>query len=75
MEIKRVSAISGVERVKDIPVNPDDYIAWKNGEVSMNEAMPYLNDEDREFILSGIIKDEWNEIFKNEVNYAREDFI
>jgi hypothetical protein len=29
----------------------------------MQELMPYLTDEDQEFILSGITPDEWNEVF------------
>ena len=68
MEIKRVSAISGVERVRDIPVNPDDYISWKNGEVSIYDAMPYLNEDDRTFILAGITNDEWKKAFQSEIS-------
>jgi hypothetical protein len=33
--------------------------------------MPYLNDEDREFILSGITADEWDEAFSE--NYEDAD--
>jgi len=64
MEIKRKSVITGVERVREIPVDPEHFTLWKNGYVSINEAMPYLNDEDRQFIISGITKEEWEEAFK-----------
>lgn len=64
MYIKRKSAISGIERTRSIPVNPDDYIMWQSGLGSIQDLMPYLNDNDREFILSGITKEEWDSAFE-----------
>jgi hypothetical protein len=63
MYIKRKSVITGIERTRSIPVNPDDYIAYRAGVGNMQELMPYLTDEDQEFILSGITPEEWNEVF------------
>ena len=63
MYISRKSVISGITRTRYIPVNPDDYLAWKSGVGSVQELMPYLNDNDREFILSGITADEWEDAF------------
>jgi hypothetical protein len=63
MYIKRKSVISGIERTRSIPVNPDDYIAWQAGIGSVQDLMPYLNDDDREFILSGITPEEWDAAF------------
>lgn len=62
MRITRKSVISGIERTRDIPVNPDDFISWEKGYGNMQDLMPYLTDEDREFILSGIIPGEWGKI-------------
>ena len=67
MWIKRQSAISGIERTRNIPVNPDDFFLWKNGEGSVEDLMPYLTDSDRDFILSGITGDEWDDIFSQSV--------
>jgi hypothetical protein len=63
MYIKRKSVISGIERTRSIPVNLDDYIAWQSGLGSVQDLMPYLNDADREFILSGITPEEWDDAF------------
>ncbi len=63
MYISRTSVISGINRTLNIPVNPDDYLAWKAGVGNVQELMPYLNDNDREFILSGITSDEWDDAF------------
>jgi len=67
MEIKRKSVITGVERVVNIPVNPEDLILWENGDASIDDAMPYLNNSDREFILSGITQEEWRAVFAEEI--------
>lgn len=68
MLIKRKSVLSGIERTKDIPVNPEDMLLWETGTVNIQDAMPYLNDSDREFILTGITEDEWSKAFSEEVD-------
>jgi hypothetical protein len=67
MLIKRKSAISGIERCRDIPVNPEDFAMWQKGYGNVQDLMPYLNDSDREFILSGITDDEWDGAFSEEI--------
>jgi hypothetical protein len=63
MWIKRKSVISGIERTRNIPVNPDEYLSWQAGVGDIETLMPYLTDSDREFILSGITSDEWDAAF------------
>ena len=75
MQIKRKSVITGTERVRDIPVNPDDLIAWEKGYGNIQDIMPYLNDNDREFILSGITPEEWNDLFSEEIEEIVDDNI
>lgn len=72
MLIKRKSYISGIERTRDIPVNPEDLAAWSAGHGSIQDIMPYLNDSDREFILSGITDEEWDEAFADEEELEEE---
>jgi hypothetical protein len=67
MKITRKSVISGIQRTIDIPVNPEDYIAWQDGYGNIQDLMPYLSLDHREFILSGITAEEWDAAFaKNE---------
>lgn len=63
MKIKRTSSISGIVREREIPVNPEHLILWERGYGNIQDLMPYLNDADREFILSGITAEEWDEAF------------
>lgn len=63
MMIRRISAISGIARSRNININPDDWISYVSGYKNIYDAMPYLSDEDRDFILSGITKKEWEDAF------------
>ncbi len=66
MIIKRKSNLTGVENVRDIKVEPSDLFAWEAGQGSALDLMPYLSQEDRDFIVSGITKDEWISVFSLE---------
>jgi hypothetical protein len=68
MKITRKSAITGIQRVIDIPVNPEDFMSWQAGHGNIEDLMPYLSDDHREFILSGITSEEWDEAFLEDVS-------
>ena len=63
MQIKRTSILSGIERTKNIPVDPNDMMLYQLEMGSIQELMPYLTNADREFIMTGITDSEWNEAF------------
>lgn len=65
MLITRKSTLSGVERTRDLPVDPEHYALWKLG-TPIQAAMPYLSAGDREFIMTGITQEEWNAAFAYE---------
>lgn len=65
MQITRVSSYSGIKRTKEINVTQEQLDSWKNGEL-IQKAMPDVLPEDREFIINGMTKDEWNELFPPE---------
>lgn len=60
MLITRKSILSGVERTRDLPVSKGQYEAYMEGMLVQN-AFPQLSADDREFIISGITAEEWNE--------------
>ena len=67
MKISKQSSITGKVTTRDIPVNPEDYIFWMAGNVSIEDAMPYLSETDKEFILAGISKEEWSSFISKEL--------
>ncbi len=46
----------------EIDLDPEDYFAWKNGEKNIQDAMPYLTPDEREFLMTGITAKEWDEM-------------
>lgn len=66
MMITRTSPFTGITRTKDILVTEDQIARWQRGERIQN-VMPYLSASDREFIMTGITDDEWDQAFREEV--------
>jgi hypothetical protein len=62
MLIERKSTLSGNVNVMDIDVTPMQVESWEQGELVQN-AMPNLSADEREFIMSGITPTEWDEMF------------
>ena len=61
MLITRTSTFSGVTRTIDMPVTDEQMQLWASG-VLIQDAMPNLSDSQREFILSGMVDEEWDQM-------------
>lgn len=62
MLITRTSAISGKTRTLDLPCTQADYDRWAVGGSLIQDAMPYLTMDQREFIKTGITSEEWDQL-------------
>ena len=62
MIITRTSTLSGHISSMDIDVTVEQVASWEQGELVQN-AMPNLSADEREFIMTGITPTEWNEMF------------
>lgn len=62
MLIQRVSMLSGARNAREIPVTQEQLDAWNSG-VLIQNAMPNLSADDREFIKTGITPEEWEDLF------------
>ena len=67
MNITRTSVLTGKVRTRNIPVVKEDLALYETGSISIQEAMPYLNPQDREFIMVGITNNEWRNAFSAEL--------
>ena len=63
MLIVRESPFSHDINELEIAVTSEQLKAWKDGE-RIQDVMPNLTPDEREFLMTGITEDEWNEIFK-----------
>jgi hypothetical protein len=64
MTITRKSPLTGITRTKEIDVTIEQILAWEEGELIQN-AMPHLSADDREFIMTGIDGKEFDSIFSD----------
>ena len=62
MLIKRKSLATGIVRELDLPITREQLENYYNG-MLVQHAFPNLSDDQREFIVSGITKEEWEQIF------------
>ena len=62
MIIVRKSPVTGKINHRDIDITFDQYESWANGEL-IQEAMPDLCADDREFIVSGCTPEDFKVLF------------
>ena len=65
MKITRTSMFTGIERTLDLDFTAEQLAEWKNGKLIQN-AMPNLSADDREFIMTGVTSEEWANEFGDE---------
>tara|TARA_R110001583_G_scaffold86636_4_gene226367 strand:- start:3665 stop:3877 length:213 start_codon:yes stop_codon:yes gene_type:complete len=66
MKVTRESLASGKTHTKDLPITPAQYIKYIRGEGHVQDIMPDLPPEDREFLISGVTQEEWEELYGKE---------
>mgnify|MGYP003134677388 FL=1 len=64
MRIVKTSQLTGNTHTMSIDVTIAQLDAWANG-ASIQNAMPNINADEREFIKTGITPDEWNAEFQD----------
>lgn len=71
MIITRTSILSGITRTKEFDITDEQYNAWRDGALIQN-VMPHLSDDEREFLISGATAEEWDAHFEEEGDYDDE---
>lgn len=62
MIITKTSSLSGIERTMDLPITNEQLKNWEDG-MLIQKAMPNLTAEQREFLITGVVQEEWDELF------------
>ena len=63
MKITKVSMLSKLERSLELDVTDEEIKAWKAG-MLIQDAMPRLTTDEREFMMTGITAEEWEERYE-----------
>ena len=58
MKITKHSLFTSIPHTMDLPITEEQLQAWRSGTV-IQEAMPQLTPEQREFLITGTTTDEW----------------
>ena len=59
LTVTKPSILSGKYNTMVLDMTIDQYDAWTNG-MLIQDAVPQLNVDEREFLKSGILPDEWD---------------
>ena len=65
MKITKTSILSGKTRTKEINVNQSQIDRWVAG-MLIQDAMPNVSVDEREFIMTGSTPEEWDSTFNEE---------
>jgi hypothetical protein len=63
MKITKVSILSKIERSLELDVTDEEIKAWKAG-MLIQDAMPRLTTDEREFMMTGITAEEWEKHYE-----------
>lgn len=62
MKIERTSILTGITRTQELPITDKDLAELEKGKL-IQDAMPNLTPDQREFFLTGVTPEEWDEAF------------
>ena len=68
MKITRTSIFSGIERTLDLPITQEQLAEWEAGGL-IQKVMPDLTTSQREFVMTGVTDEEWD----NELGTEEDD--
>lgn len=66
MEITRKSPFSGKTKTLDLDITEEQLEKWNNEE-PIQTVMGNLSDDEREFLISGILPGEWEEYLPDDI--------
>ena len=61
-EITKISPITGLENTMTIVYDVEDMERWKSKNLNIQDVLYYLTDDEREFILTGLTKEDWDSL-------------
>jgi hypothetical protein len=73
------SSLTGKENSMEISLTPAEYREWARLEAErtrplVQDAFPQLSDDEREFIITGITPEEWNEFMGSDDDESMDDW-
>ena len=65
--VARKSDWSGITRSMELPITEQQCYLWASRQRLIQDAFPQLSTAEREFLITGMTKEEWGEAFSEEI--------
>jgi hypothetical protein len=65
LDVTRTSMTTGITRTRSLDITEEQYLNWRQG-MKIQDAFPQLSLSDREFLITGMTDDEWDNAFEEE---------
>ena len=73
LSVTKPTMLSGLENTMVLDITFEQYDAWRGGAL-IQDAMPNLTPDEREFLMTGITSEEWaDDIAMDERSHIEED--
>ena len=66
MILRMKSLITGNTSEMELPVTPTEIENWRTGKLPIQVALPALDADQREFVMTGITREEWDNAFEKQ---------
>lgn len=66
MKLTRTSPLTGITIERELPISERLYEMWQRKEILIQDAMPNVRPEDREWVMTGYTQEDWDTIFPPE---------
>ena len=65
ISVTKISEHSVIEHTLELDITQEQLNRWQHGEL-IQKVMPNLSPGEREFLITGIVDEEWDEMFPKE---------
>lgn len=62
-KMTKVDPLTNKVNTATLPITMTEYLAWRDGDMVIQKAFPHLTDDQREFMMTGIMPESWDELF------------
>lgn len=66
MRVTKRDPFSGKINTMDLNITEEEIDRWRDGSELIQNAFPHLTADQREFLMTGIMPDEWDKAFKHD---------
>lgn len=66
MKVTKVSLMSGATNTMELDITEEQFRNYENGNGLIQDVFPNLTSSEREFLMTGVTDEEWNQMFGEE---------